>query len=95
LKECGKPEPVFMKLGMYIMTPEPHLNGVLHKSLPPVCVSLCISNLSLIGNGSIKRYRDNEYTSNDKQIIGRVVFSAVRVVSKENRRLVLPRTPCF
>jgi hypothetical protein len=31
-------EPIFMKLGMYIMAPEAHINGVLHKSLPSACV---------------------------------------------------------
>jgi hypothetical protein len=31
-----RPEPVFMKLGTWA-----HLNGVLHKSLPSVCVSVC------------------------------------------------------
>jgi hypothetical protein len=34
-----------------------HLNGILHKSLPSVCVSVCVSLLSLIGNGSVKSYR--------------------------------------
>jgi hypothetical protein len=30
------PEPVFMKLCMYIMAPDQHLNGVIHKSLQSV-----------------------------------------------------------
>jgi hypothetical protein len=30
------------------------LNGVLHKSLPPVCVSLCVSLISLLGKCSVK-----------------------------------------
>jgi hypothetical protein len=34
------PEPIFMKLGVYIMARE--LNGVLHKSLPSVYVSVCV-----------------------------------------------------
>jgi hypothetical protein len=34
-----------------------HLNGVLHKSLPSVCVSVCVSLLSLLGNGSVKCLR--------------------------------------
>jgi hypothetical protein len=33
-------ESIFMKLGMYIMALEAHLNGVIHKSLPSVCVSI-------------------------------------------------------
>jgi hypothetical protein len=31
-----------------------HLSGVLHKSLPSVCVSLCVSVLLLLGKGSVK-----------------------------------------
>jgi hypothetical protein len=31
-----------------------HLNGVLHKSFSSVCVSVCVSLLSLQGNGSVK-----------------------------------------
>jgi hypothetical protein len=34
-------------------------------------------------------------TNTDKRIIGRVVFNVVRVVSKESRWLVLPRTSCI
>jgi hypothetical protein len=30
-----------------------HLNGVLHKSFPSVCVSLCVSPLSVLCNGSV------------------------------------------
>jgi hypothetical protein len=43
------PEPVFAKLGNWA-----HLSGVLHKNLPSVCVSVCISLLSLQGSGSVK-----------------------------------------
>jgi hypothetical protein len=32
-----------------------HYNGVLHKSLPSVCLYMCIS-LSLLGNGSVKTF---------------------------------------
>jgi hypothetical protein len=32
-------EAFFVKLGMYVMAPE-HLNGVLHKSLPSIYVSV-------------------------------------------------------
>jgi hypothetical protein len=34
-------------------------------------------------------YRGNEYTRNNKRIIGRVIFYAAHVVSKESRRLVI------
>jgi hypothetical protein len=85
-----------------------HLNGVLHKSLPSVCMSLCVSLLSLLGKGSVKcippfvaRQRLSKYnpagtnTRNSRRIVGRVIFYAILVVSKENGRLVVPRTSCF
>lgn len=37
----------------------------------------------------------DRHTSNNRGIIRRVVLFAVRVISKESRRLVLPRTYCF
>jgi hypothetical protein len=33
-----------------------HLNGILHKSLPSVCVSICISLLSLLCNSSVNTF---------------------------------------
>jgi hypothetical protein len=48
------PESVFMKLGMHIMAPEPISTAVLHKFLPSVCVSVCVSLLSLLRKGSVK-----------------------------------------
>jgi uncharacterized membrane protein YvlD (DUF360 family) len=39
-----------------------------------------------------KYYRGNEYTRNNKIIVGRIIFYAVRIISKEIRRLVLPWT---
>jgi hypothetical protein len=52
-----------------------------HKSLPSVWVCMCIP-LSLLGNGSTKRYHGNKYTRNNGIIIGRVVFYTVCVISK-------------
>jgi hypothetical protein len=37
------PESVFMKLGMYIMAPEPISAQYFNKLLPSVCVSVCVS----------------------------------------------------
>jgi hypothetical protein len=51
--------------------------------------------LSLLSNGSAKRYRGNEYTLSSRRTVGLVVFCAVYVVSKESRRLVLPRSSCL
>jgi hypothetical protein len=43
------PEPIFTKLAYCA-----NLNGVIHKSLPSVCVSVCVSLLSLLGKCSLK-----------------------------------------
>jgi hypothetical protein len=51
-------------------------------------VCLCIP-LSLLGNNSVKTFPWQQ------RIVGCIAFSAVRVVSKDRRRLVLPRTSCF
>jgi hypothetical protein len=63
--------------------------------MPPIslCVCMCIP-LSLLGNGSVKtlslqRIHTQQYNC------WRHLFYAVCVVSKESRRLVLPRTSCF
>jgi hypothetical protein len=47
------PMPIFVKLGLYIMTTEP-ISGIIHKSLPSVFVSVCVSHLSLLDKGSVK-----------------------------------------
>jgi hypothetical protein len=40
--------------------------------------------LSLLGNGSIKkRHGSNEYSCSNRRVVGRAVFYAVHVVSKE------------
>jgi hypothetical protein len=105
-----------------------HMSGVLHKSFPSVCVSICVSPLSLLGNGSVNtssRQRIHPITEElcgpcrikggsvglcilpivVRQWLGKHVlaakncwrhrFSAVPVISKESRRLVLLRTSCF
>jgi hypothetical protein len=52
------PAPVFIKLGIYLVYHGigAHLNGVLHKSLPSACVSVCVSLPSLQANGSINTF---------------------------------------
>jgi hypothetical protein len=59
-----------------------------------MCVCMCIP-LSLLGNGSVKIppsllgngsveiYRGNEYTRNNRRIVGRVIFNVARVVSRK------------
>jgi hypothetical protein len=74
-----------------------HLSGVLHKSLPSVCVSVCVSLLLLQGSGSVKcippydaRKRLGKHvpaatnTRNNRRIVGCVISYAVRVLSKES-----------
>jgi hypothetical protein len=51
-------------------------------------VGLCVP-LSLLGNGSVKTF------PRQRRLVAGVVFYAVRVVSKENKLLVLPRSFCF
>jgi hypothetical protein len=60
---------------------------------PSVCVCMCIP-LSLLGRGTVRTLPRHEYTRSNRRISGRVVFDAVRVISKESSRLVLPRTSC-
>jgi hypothetical protein len=120
-----------------------HLSGVPHQSLPSPCVSVCVSLLSLKGNGWVKcvppfidkqrlgkhvsaaimelldapfsmkhlsyqrRFRGSVYPAivsryhlgkdglNQRSMIKGVVFYALRVVSKESRRLVLHRISCL
>jgi hypothetical protein len=84
-----------MKFGMYIMGPEPISTGnFINPSHQSVC--LYVLPLSLLGNGSVTTLlRQRIHTRNNRRIVGRVVFNAVRAVSKERRRLVIPRTSCF
>jgi hypothetical protein len=75
-----------------------HFNGVLRKSLPSVCVSVCVSLIPLSDKGSVKyilpffaRQRlskhvpaaTNIHVRNDRRIVGRVIFYAVSFLSKE------------
>jgi hypothetical protein len=76
-----------------------HLNGVLHKFLPSVCVLVCVSLLSLLGNVSVNCNPLSVKGNNSAKtfpwqwrIIGGIVLYLVYVVSKESRRLIFPRT---
>jgi hypothetical protein len=65
-----------------------HVYGIwshLHKSFLSVCVSVCLSRLLLLGNGSVNTYQQQ------RRIVG-FSFCAVRVATKENGRLVRLRT---
>jgi hypothetical protein len=88
-------EPVFMQLGMYIMAPEPistaYFINPCHQS---VClyVYLFIVARQRLGKNVSAATNTRRY---NRRIVGRVVFCADRVLSKESRRLVLPRTYCY
>jgi hypothetical protein len=83
------PEQICMKLGMYVMAREP--NSTVY-FINPSHQSLCLYVYSYI----VTRQRLGKHvpttmnTRNNKITVGRVVFSADRVVSNESRRLVLP-----
>jgi hypothetical protein len=55
--------------------------------IPPIslCVYMC-TPLSFLGNSSEETYRGNEYTGNNRIIVGRIIFYAVCDVTKESRR---------
>jgi hypothetical protein len=52
-----------------------------------VCLSVDLP--SFLGNNSAKTF------SRERRIIRGVVFNAVRVISKESRQSVVPRTFCY
>jgi hypothetical protein len=57
------PKPIFIKLSTYIMA---HLKGALYKSLASMCVLVCFTPLSLLGNSSVTHFCANEYTQQYK-----------------------------
>jgi hypothetical protein len=74
-----------------------HVSGILHKFLPSVFVSVYVSLLPLQGNDSVrfipsfgarqqlgKQVPAATNTSNNNNIAGRLIFYAVRVLSKES-----------
>jgi hypothetical protein len=82
-------EPIFMKLSIYIMTSET-ISTVYF--INPCHQSVCVSLLSFLGNGSVKNCRCNEYKSNNRRNVGRVVFYDVRVISRKET-ISPPRIP--
>jgi hypothetical protein len=77
---------------MCIMAPEPISTACFinppHQSVSLyVCIPIVARQL-LVQKG----YRRNKYIRYHRKTVGRVVFYAVRVLSKEDKRLVLLRT---
>jgi hypothetical protein len=88
------PEPIFLKLGMYIIAPESISTAYfINPSHQTVCLYVYPPIVARQRLGKNVTAATNK--RNNRRIVGRVVFCMVRVVSKESRRLVLPRTSCL
>jgi hypothetical protein len=76
------PEQIFMKLGMYVMAPEPistaHLIILSHQS---VCL-YAYPRISLLRSGSVDIVPMVTNTCNNRWIVGDVVFYVVRLLSQ-------------
>jgi hypothetical protein len=79
-----------------------HLNCILHKSFPSVSVPLYVSVFSLLGKGSVKcmppfvsRELLGKHVATAKKMCWKRRFYAVRVVLKQSRWSILPRTSRF
>jgi hypothetical protein len=81
------PEPIFMKLDMYIMATEPFSAAYFIKSFPSVCVCMwlvkCIPPFGARQRLG-KRVLLATNTRNSIKIVGRVIFYAVHVLPKES-----------
>jgi hypothetical protein len=72
-----------------------HLNGLLHKSLPSVCASVCVPLLYLKAKVLYTCYRGEKCTSDNRKIVGYIAFYAVHIVSNECRLIFVPRNVGF
>jgi hypothetical protein len=83
------PEPIFMRLGIYIMVPEPISTAYL---INPSHKFVCLYVYLLVAMQRIgKSVTAATNTHNNRRTVEGVVFYAVRVVWKEIRLLILPR----
>jgi hypothetical protein len=90
------PELIFMKLGMYIMAPEPIASVCfINPSHQSVCMCVCLYPLIVAGQRLGKNVTAAVNTHNSRRIVGCVFFCAVRVISKESRRLFFPELLAF
>jgi hypothetical protein len=75
-------------VNMYVHAAQNTCNN--RRTVRRVCLWVCVCiPLSLLRNNSLKTF------PRQRRIVGGVIFYAVRVVSKESRRSVLPRSSCF
>jgi hypothetical protein len=88
-------EPICLNVDMYIMAPEPISKAYfLNVSQQSVCLYLYPPPPIVAGQRLGKHVPGATKTRNNKRIDGRIILCAARVVSKEKRGLVLPRTSC-
>jgi hypothetical protein len=85
------PEPIFIKLGMYIMAPE--FISTAYFINPSLCVCMCIL-LSLLGNGYFKTLTRQWTHKQQKNCLTSLLYE-IRAVSKESRLFVLLRASCY
>jgi hypothetical protein len=84
-------EPIFYETRYVYRGTSAHLNGVIHKSFPLVC--LC-SHPTLLGNGSVKTFpRQWIHTQQHNCLTRR--FLCGPCGAKESRRWVIQRNSCF
>jgi hypothetical protein len=76
------------------MAPEPISTPYfINPSYHFVCLYMYFSLIARQRLGK-RSYRGNEYTRNDRRIVGPVILYAVRVLLKGSRRLIIPRIYC-
>lgn len=59
-------------------------NGVLHKSLPFICVAVYVFFQSLLCNVSVKTLQRQRTRSSSRRMVGRIVFYAVHIISNDS-----------
>jgi hypothetical protein len=88
------PQPIFKKLGVYIMAPEPISTAYfINPSLQSLCQYMYPHIVARQQLG--KNITATTNTLNNRRIVGSIIFFAVCVVSKESRRECLPRISCY
>jgi hypothetical protein len=84
------PEPIFMKLGMCIMAPEP-ISTAYFINPSQQSVYMCI----VTGQRLCKQVPEAKNVHDSRRIVEGVVIYTVHVVSKEGMQFILRRTCCY